>query len=245
MRPIMTALLLAAAAGLGAQAANAQAPQSPPDATWDASQLPETRGIVKQYTLTPRGDVDGLILNDGTEVKLPPHLTAQVVFAIRPGDAVSVRGLRARAIPLVDATAITNIATGKGAVDNGPPDGPGRAGADQTFSGRITALLHGKRGEVNGAVLDDGTQLRLPPPEAERLADWLRPGQTISVRGNLRETALGKLVEVDAIGASPNQLTAVDGPRPPRGPDGGPDRLGPPPPPAGPDRLNPPPPPRG
>src|SRR5262249_29128996 len=42
---------------------------------WDASQLPETKGTVKQYTLTPRGDVDGLILNDGTEVKLPPHLT--------------------------------------------------------------------------------------------------------------------------------------------------------------------------
>jgi hypothetical protein len=35
---------------------------------WDSTQLPETRGIVKQYTLTPRGDVDGLILNDGTEV---------------------------------------------------------------------------------------------------------------------------------------------------------------------------------
>jgi hypothetical protein len=38
--------------------------------------------------LTPRGEVDGLILNDGTEVKLPPHLTGQIVFAIRPGDAV-------------------------------------------------------------------------------------------------------------------------------------------------------------
>jgi hypothetical protein len=50
--------------------------------------FPATRGTVKQYTLTPRGDVDGLILNDGTEVKLPPHLTSQIVFAIRPGDAV-------------------------------------------------------------------------------------------------------------------------------------------------------------
>ncbi|GLH80235.1 hypothetical protein SSBR45G_51440 [Bradyrhizobium sp. SSBR45G] len=229
-------MLMLATTAVGICAVRAETPQSPPDATWDASQLPETRGIVKQYTLTPRGDVDGLILNDGTEVKLPPHLTAQVVFAIRPGDAVSVRGLRARAIALVDATAITNIATGKGAVDNGPPGGPGRRGAAQTLSGRITALLHGKRGEVNGAVLDDGTQLRLPPPEAERLTDWLRPGQTISVRGNLIETALGKLVDVDAIGTSPDQLTAVEGPRPPRGPNGGPDRLAPPP---------PPPPPRG
>ena len=41
---------------------------------WDPTQLPATRGTVKQYTLTPRGDVDGLILSDGTEVKLPPHL---------------------------------------------------------------------------------------------------------------------------------------------------------------------------
>ena len=52
---------------------------------WDSSQLPESRGTVKQYTLTPRGDVDGVILTDGTEVKLPPHLSAQTVFAIRPG----------------------------------------------------------------------------------------------------------------------------------------------------------------
>src|SRR6266566_10897 len=68
----------------------------PGAAMWDSSQLPETKGTVKQYTLTPRGDVDGLILNDGTEITLPPHLTAQIVFAVKPGDAVSVRGLKAR-----------------------------------------------------------------------------------------------------------------------------------------------------
>src|SRR5882724_10485509 len=79
---------------------------------WDSSQLPETRGTVRQYTLTPRGDVDGLILTDGTEVKLPPHLTGQIVFAIRPGDAVSIRGLKARAMALVDAASITNVASG-------------------------------------------------------------------------------------------------------------------------------------
>jgi len=232
MTPIMSALVLAIA-GIGTCSSNAQAPLSPPDATWDSSQLPETRGIVKQYTLTPRGDVDGLILNDGTEVKLPPHLTAQIVFAIRPGDGVSVRGLRARALPLVDATQITNIATGKSVIDNGPPDGPGRRGGEQTLSGRITTVLHGKRGEVNGAVLEDGTELRLPPPEAERFGDTLRAGQTISVRGDLLETALGKLVDVRAIGTSPDQLTEIEAPRPPRGPKAGPDRLGPPPPPRG------------
>jgi hypothetical protein len=113
------AALLVAGAAIGAGAAYSQTPA----AMWDTSQLPETRGTVKQYTLTPRGDVDGLILNDGTEVKLPPHLTAQVVFAIHPGDEVSIRGLRARAIALVDASSVTNIASGRSVVDNGPPDG--------------------------------------------------------------------------------------------------------------------------
>jgi hypothetical protein len=120
-------------------------------------------------------------------------------------------------------------------VDNGPPDRPGRRATEQTISGRIGSLLHGKRGEVNGAILDDGTELRLPPPEADRLADWLRPGQTVSVRGDLLDTALGKIVDVRAMGTSPDRLSEVAGPRPPRGPgpkpEDGPARLPPPPPP--------------
>jgi len=221
-----------AATAVGAASAYSQTPGT----VWDSSQLPESRGRVKQYTLTPRGDVDGLILADGTEVKLPPHLSAQIVYTIRPGDEVSIRGLRARAIPLVDAASVTNVATGRSVADDGPPRGPDRGGMQQAFSGRIVTALHGKRGEVNGALLDDGTQLHLPPPEAERFADWLQPGQMVSARGELLDTALGRVVDVQAIGASPGQMTELDGPRPPRGPKGGPksgpDRFGPPPPPA-------------
>jgi hypothetical protein len=98
--------------------------------------------------------------------------------------------------------------------------------------------LHGRRGEVNGALLDDGTVLRLPPPEAERFAASLQAGQTVAVRGEIITTALGRVIDVQAIGNSPEQMTELAGPRPPRGPKGGPDRLGPPPPP-------PPPPTRG
>jgi hypothetical protein len=122
-RTLLYALLATTAIGTG-PSAHAQTVGT----VWDSSQLPETRGTVKQYTLTPRGDVDGLILNDGTEVKVPPHLTGQIVFAIRPGDAVSIRGLRARAIQLIDASSITNVSTGKSVVDNRPPGGPDRGG---------------------------------------------------------------------------------------------------------------------
>ena len=205
---LLTATTLSAGAAVYGQ------PGAP---VWDSSQLPETKGTVKQYTLTPRGDVDGLILADGTEVKLPPHLTAQIVFAVKPGDAVTVRGLKARALPLIDAASVTSFVTGVTVTDNGPPGGPGRIINETTLTGRVTAALHGKRGEVNGALLENGTMLRLPPPEAERMQSLLQPGQSVAVRGASLVTPLGTVIEVSAIGSSPGQLTELDFPRPPRG----------------------------
>jgi hypothetical protein len=94
----------------------------------DPQQLPVQRGQVQQFTLTPRGDIDGLILTDGTEVKTPPHLSTEIAYSVKPGDTVTIHGLRAAALPLVQAVSITDEATGRPVVDNGPP-GPGRTGA--------------------------------------------------------------------------------------------------------------------
>ena len=221
-RALAGALLITTMLGAGA-AVHAQ----PGGPLWDSSQLPETKGTVKQYTLTPRGDVDGLLLADGTEIKLPPHLSTQIVYAVRPGDAVSVRGLRARALPLVDAASVTNDATRVTVVDNGPPNGPGRALTETSLSGKIAAVLHGKRGEVNGAVLDNGTMLRLPPPEAERMQSLLQQGQTVAARGINLVTPLGTVMEVRAIGSSPEQLTELAVPPRGGGPKGEPKRKGP------------------
>jgi hypothetical protein len=221
MRTVTAALF--ATVAIGTVTAYAQG------ALWDTAQLPESRGTVKQYTLAPRGEVDGLILNDGTEVHIPKHLSAQLVFTVRPGDDVSIRGLRARGLSMIDASSVTNMNTGKTVVDNGREF----RGPDQTVSGRISVVLHGRRGEVNGALLEDGTVLRMPPPEAERFASSLQTGQPVSVRGDILSTALGRVIDVQAIGSSPEQMTELAGPRPPKGPKGekGPDRFGPPPPP--------------
>ncbi|WP_336886959.1 hypothetical protein [Methylobacterium sp. SyP6R] len=233
------------AAGLAAMLLAAGPAAAQDNSVWDPGTLPETKGTVKQYTLTPRGDVDGLILTDGTEVKLPPRLSGAVVFTVKPGDAVSVRGMRARALPLVDGASIRNEATGATLTTLGPPE----PAADETvLSGRIAALLHGRRGEVNGALLDDGTTLRLPPHEAARLSATLRAGQSVSLRGSVAKSPLGTVVEVRALGTGPDTLVEVGGPPPrPRGPraeagpPGGPDA--PPPPPPGPGAAPPPPPP--
>src|SRR5260370_27656021 len=106
---------------------------------------------------------------DGIEVKLRPHLTGQVVFAIRPGDQVSIRGLRARAIPLIDAVSITNVATGKSVVDNGPPGGPDRGGYEQAYSGRSASTVHHKHGALHGEPAHYGPSGPPPPPASQPL----------------------------------------------------------------------------
>src|ERR1700761_8223200 len=82
----------------------AGAPPLMPVVTYDPQQLlPVMQGELERVTFTARGDIDGFIFRDGTEVKTAPGLSTQLAFAMRPGDRISVHGLRAAALPLVRA----------------------------------------------------------------------------------------------------------------------------------------------
>lgn len=197
-------------------------------ATYDPAQLPAIQGTVAEYSLTPRGDVDGLILADGTEIHTPPHLGTQLVYTVKPGDAVTIRGLKARAIPMVQAMSVKNDATGATVTDTGVGGPPRSHGVQHILSaaGRIKAQLHGPRGDLNGVLLEDGTIVRMPPPEAERLATMLVAGASVTVQGDGIEGPLGRVIEARSIGPDATHLTQVaTPPRPPghRPPPGGPD----------------------
>lgn len=222
---LLATTLLAGAAGLAiAQTVS----------TYDPNQLPAIQGKVAEYSLTPRGDVDGLILADGTEVHLPPHLGTALVYAVRPGDAVTIHGLRARAVPMVQAMSVSNDATDATVLDNGP-GGPRGMPQAMTVQGRVKQQLHGPQGELNGALLEGGTIVRLPPPEAQRLAADLTPGASLYVQGSGLSGPLGRVIEAHSIGPGPTQTAQVAAPPPP-----GPGRMVRPPP--GPDPFAPPPP---
>jgi hypothetical protein len=230
----LTSLLLAGPALIGlATGALAQSANPPPAADaatagaplYDPQQLPAEEGQVQQFTLTPRGDIDGLILSDGTEVKTPPHLSTDMAYSIRQGDRVTSHGLHAAALPLVQAVSITDEPTGRTVVDNGPPKnggppehGPRRppppdraAGpppppapmtATTETTGRVRMALHGPRGEVNGALLDDGTILHFPPPEAARYAALLQPGRRVVAEGASLRNSIGTVVDVRDLSAA-------------------------------------------
>jgi hypothetical protein len=196
------------------------APIRPPAGTYYANQLPETRGTVQRFTLTPIGELDGFILADGTEVHLPPHLTTQLASAVRVGDTVAVQGYRSPSASLVVAASVTDTNTGESVVDNGPPPlgsrppplppGMPAPGAQQVaLQGKVQRQLYGPAGDVNGALLDDGTIVRMPPPFAYQLAALLDPGQTLTVQGWSLTTAYGRVVDAQAVGPSSGQMTQV------------------------------------
>jgi len=194
---LLGATMLVGAAGL------ALAEPAPPG---DPAQMPETKGQVAHYSLTPRGDVDGLILTDGTEVRFPRHVSTQVVFAVRPGDAVTIHGLKTTANPVVTAVSVTNDKTGAVVIDTGPPGSHQRLD-DQSH---VKLQLHGPDGHLNGVLLEDGTIVRMPPPEAERHAASLAVGQPLYVRGDGIAGPLGKVVAAREIGPNQTELTKID-----------------------------------
>lgn len=203
-------------------------------ATYDPSQLPAMQGKVAQYSLTPRGDVDGLILADGTQVHLPPHLGVALVQAVKPGETVTIRGLKAQAIPVVQALSVTNEA-GRSVVDSGPPAFPPPPLAVNwqlmQVQGQVREPLYGPRGDMNGALLEDGTQVHLPPDRAMAMSASLAAGRSLAAEGYGVAGPYGRSIDARRIGGSATQMVQVGPPAPP------PPSFGaapPPPPPGGP-----------
>ncbi len=211
-KSLLAALVLAApmVAGVaGIAVAQMRPPAGLAAGNFDPAQLPEFKGKVAQFTLAPHGSVDGLILDDGTEVQVPQHLSNALVFSVKPGDMISIRGLKARNVAMVSAVTITNVASGA-VIGGGPTGGRGEDMTKMDVSGKIKALLHTPRGDVGGALLEDGTVLRLPPPEAAKLATLLTVGNTIAASGMGVSGPLGKSMGVLEIGPSADKLTKIE-----------------------------------
>ena len=204
---------------------SAVAPPPPPLAPLAAQAAATVEGTVSQYLLNPDGDVDGLLLADGMQVKFPPHMSGDLVRVVRPTEKVSVQGQRENE-RVVTGFTITNAANGQ-SVTESPPSAlrpPGLQAASRRLmqaDGKIRVVLYAPRGETEGAVLDNGTIVRMPPHIGAQFASLLQAGQAISARGYGTENQFGRCIEATEIGAAGQTPTAIYGalpqaPAPPR-----------------------------
>jgi hypothetical protein len=220
-------------------------PTPPPGGPAALGQQVDLQGTVRAFTMTPVGDLEGMVLTDGNEIHVPPHLSAQLAAAVHPGETVRVLGWRTNVPNFVVATGLTGQ-RGQSVVDQGPPP-PGMRppppppglpapGAQQaTLRGRIQQALHGPAGDVNGALLEDGTVLKFGPPVAWRASATLQPGQSVTAQGWTISNPYGRVMVVESVGSD----TAQAAPPPPGAP---PSPFGAPPAPRA-DAPTPPPPP--
>jgi len=172
----------------------------------DPAQLPQTKGVVERFLLNPHGELDGLILHDGTEVHFPPHLSTAVSKALRPGADIIVYGLRPRRASVVAAVALE--ASGHTIVDDGPTD-DARTKLPRTqleASGAIVRTLHGPKGETRGALLDDGTIVRIGKHAGSDVTRLLIAGKPLAARGEGVAMPDGQCIEAHFIGTSMESL---------------------------------------
>ncbi|ACD57240.1 hypothetical protein WKH86_19840 [Xanthomonas oryzae pv. oryzae] len=231
-----TVLAIALACTIGAAAAQGAAPPLPaPNGPTGGPPAPPTpvaatpvsvSGTVERFMLNPNGDVDGLWLRDGTQVGFPPHLSSDVKAAVRAGDNVVVQGFRLGNLPVLQLSSIRSGRSGREVVDRPPtfgpppPPTPGQLTPLQA-DGKIQRLVYGPAGEVNGALVSDGTVVRMPPHLALQFADLLGVGAPLSASGFGVATPDGRAMEATQLGRDRSSLRPLfpaprpDGPLPP------------------------------
>lgn len=168
----------------------------------DPACLPETRGRVTLFLLNPHGEIDGLILDGRRQVHIPPHLGRKLARLVANGDRIRVRGVKPRGADMIAAVQLT-ASDGREIVDEGPdhdaPKPPAAPHKPMEASGEVTLSLYGPKGELRGALLADGTSLRMPPHAAAELADYLSPGVHVHAWGDGVATRYGKTIDVTDI----------------------------------------------
>ena len=172
-----------------------------------AAVAPVVQGTLERFIVNPQGEVDGLVLTDGTQVRFPPHMSAELVSAVGPGEPVSVEGFREYQ-GAVKAFVVTNTQTNQSVVEHEPTTQPlpphlRNVGLSElSVAGRIQYLMYGARGELNGVMLDNGSIVRFPPDVGYQFANQLQVGQPITALGYGTQNQYGLALEATAIGAT-------------------------------------------
>jgi len=87
-------------------------------------------------------------------------------------------------------------------IDEGPQhhEHPAKPeGKSMDVQGEVVRSLYGPKGELRGALLDDGTSSRMPPHGAAELANYLVPGVHVQAWGHGVGNKFGRTIDVHDI----------------------------------------------
>jgi hypothetical protein len=169
-----------------------------------------TEGIVHSFTNAPRGEVDGAVLENGVRLHWPPHLQNRFKDILVTGDQVRAIG-RVETAPggetQFEVQRLTNLRSNRtaenpnfGVLPPGPrgrmaPPAPGPAAvgnqAVRTITGTVRNMNTAPRGEIDGALLDDGVLIHWPPPMQDQFRGLVAAGDRMQATGRMETGPAG------------------------------------------------------
>jgi hypothetical protein len=191
-----------------------------------AGPTPSVTGKVQQYLLTPHGEVEGLLLADGTSVRFPPHEGQALAEITKPGDEIAAVGFLGPATSYgraLKAITITDTATGQSLTDQPPanpplpPDMRGLILKPLTVSGAVAHFLVNDAGDVDGLILSGGEEVKFGPHNGPVVAMMLggQTGKTVEASGYGTRNGFGTVVDAMSLSVD-GQAVPLSGPGRPR-----------------------------
>ncbi|PTR10700.1 hypothetical protein C8R32_101230 [Nitrosospira sp. Nsp5] len=175
--------------------------------------LTSLQGKAVRYLINPFGEVDGVFLDNGTLVRMPPHMSGDVAELVKPGDPVALQGtLEGKSS--FNAYSITNTASDQTLVRR-KPAWNGKVMPKElrvaelkeiSAHGNIERIITDKQGEPRIILLADGTNVRLPKDTAKDAFSLINTGAPFAAKGSGTETRYGRSLEASTIGTSPASL---------------------------------------
>jgi hypothetical protein len=168
---------------------------------------PIAKGTVSRLLPSADGQVEGLMLSDGTQVRFPPHMSQELAATVHPGSSVNVEGYR-EAGGAVRARVITDQSSGRSVAERAPappmvsPNLHSTGLGPLSAEGRIRQLMRDPAGDVNGVVLEDGSVVRFPPNVRRQFPGVLQPGISISASGYGTQTRFGRALDATTLGGA-------------------------------------------
>ena len=190
----------------GADSMSANTPEQAQPLPWKHPKADETisTGEVQQYLLNPEGKVDGLLLNNGLQVKFP-HMGDSLVDLVTPRTKVNISGklgVFTRFGQEVKAKSITNTQTGQTLVDQPPvipPQPPSSNYSTFSVEGTAQHWLVGHRGEINGVIVSNGAIVKFPPHVGNQLVSTANVGDKIQAQGFGTRNNYGQIIQATTL----------------------------------------------
>ncbi|WP_010588113.1 OB-fold nucleic acid binding domain-containing protein [Schlesneria paludicola] len=160
-------------------------------------------GRVKALLKNDRGDTDGLAMENGASIHFPPHMSESVTKLVQIGDRIEARGheqTRKNGETVFEAEQI-----GKGGESieikpprpprGGPrgPKGPRESDEPMTVTATVREFHSNRHGDVDGLILSDGTEVKVPPHQGAELQEFAKIGSEVRVEGRRHETPHGDI----------------------------------------------------